>query len=352
MARRKIVGLDIGTTAVRAAAVTYSAAGPSSKGTLTHFAQVPLPSTAVRDGEVVEPEIVTSAIKQLWSRGKFSTRDVAVGVGNQRVIVRDLTMPWMPLAQLRSSLPYQVQEILPMSVDDAVLDFYPTGEGTDSSGRNVSGLFVGAVRETVTANLLAVTGAGLNPVHVDLNGFALLRSTYYGAFLNQTVAVVDVGARITNVVIHQQGAPKLVRVLASGGQEVTDAVASAMRISTQEAEILKREVGVGYSVPPERQPAAEATVTVTRNIIEAIRNTFVYFAQTHNGAAIDTVLLTGGGSHLPGFWQYLSSASRINVGMANPLENLNVSKSAASNVPAGLESTMALAIGLGSAEVS
>ncbi len=62
----------------------------------------------------------------------------------------------MPLAQLRSSLPFQVQELLPMATDEALLDFYPTGEATGEQGRLVQGLLVAAVRDTVTANVMAV----------------------------------------------------------------------------------------------------------------------------------------------------------------------------------------------------
>ena len=97
MAKRNIVGLDIGTTAVRAAEVSYGSDGPSSRGTLNAYASVPLPPGAVQDGEVVEPEAVASALKELWNRGKFSTKDVVIGVGNQRVIVRELEVPAMPM---------------------------------------------------------------------------------------------------------------------------------------------------------------------------------------------------------------------------------------------------------------
>lgn len=352
MAKRKVVGLDIGTTAVRAAVVSYGNSGPTGTGELHNYGQVPLPPDAVRDGEVIEADTVATAIKRLWSEAKISLKDVAIGVGNQRVIVRDLTVPWMPMPQLRKALPYQVQELLPMSTDDAMLDFYPTGEGNDSSGRTVNGLFVGAVKETVSANLQAVLSAGLNPVHVDLNGFAFLRALNNGSYTGSTVAFVDIGARITNVVIAQQGIPRFIRVLPNGGQDVTDAVAGAMSLSGQEAEQLKREVGVGYTMPPERQAAAQAIAHVTRSLIDSIRNTFTYFTQANAGAVIDGVLVTGGGALLPGFTQYLSSVSRLPVYLANPLDNLDLSKSARANIAAGHEGIATLAIGLGSAVVA
>lgn len=328
MAKGGIIGLDIGTTHVRAAEVVFGSGGrgADAQPTLVRFGAVPLPLGAVRDGEVEDLATVSTAIRQLWAEAKFPSRDVNIGVGNQRVVVRELDLPWMPLPQIRASLPFQVGELLPMSTDEALLDYFPTGEREGPSGRLVHGMLVAATRETVRANVQAVETAGLRPQMVDLNPFALMRAIVRGALVHQTVAVVDIGARVTNVVIAAKGAPEFVRMLPSGGQNVTDAVAGALGISGVEAEQIKREVGIGYAVPTEMAAAAEAVNTVVRPLIEAVRNTFVYYAGNHPGAGIDLVVLTGGGAQLPGLGQYLSSASRLAVTVGDPLSTLKLSK--------------------------
>ena len=141
MASTRVIGLDIGTTAVRAAEVEFGSGGPAGtpSPTLLRAGAVPLPPGVVRGGEVVEPGIVSQALKQLWSSTGFSSKDVVIGVGNERVVVRELDLPWMPLAQLRASLPFQVQELLPVASSDALLDYFPTGESTGAQGRQVHG---------------------------------------------------------------------------------------------------------------------------------------------------------------------------------------------------------------------
>ena len=84
VAARTAIGLDIGTSGVRAAELTFGKSGI----TLEKFGQVALPEGAVRDGEVVQPGAVSEAIKQLWEHTKFSGKDVVVGVANQKVIDR------------------------------------------------------------------------------------------------------------------------------------------------------------------------------------------------------------------------------------------------------------------------
>lgn len=348
MATSRVIGLDIGSSAVRAAELEFGSGGPSGKNppTVQRVGQVPLPFGAVRDGEVAQPAVVSGALRELWSRSKFESKDVVIGVGNQRVIVRDLDVPWMPRAQLKDSLPFQVADQLPMSTDDALLDFFPTAEMDGPQGRQLRGMLVAAQRDTVSANVLAVEGAGLRPRMVDLNGFALLRALARGDLARANVAFVDVGAAITTVVVAAHGLPMLVRALPGGGQNVTAAVASAMKIAPVDAEAIKREVGVGYGVGPDRADAAEAIATVTRGLIESVRNTFVYYSSNHPGAGIDVVVLSGGGSHLPGFGQYLSSASRLPVTLGDPLVDLRMGKAVSRDSLRGQESVIAISVGL------
>lgn len=341
-----MIGLDIGTTRVRAAEVVVSGRGASAQPTLVRFGEVALPPGAVRDGEVEDTGTVSAAIRRLWSDAKFGSRDVNIGVGNQRVVVRELDLPWMPLPQLRQSLPFQVQELLPMDTDEALLDYFPTGEVEGPQGRLVHGMLVAATRDTVRANVMAVEGAGLRPQLVDLSSFALLRAVVRGDLAGRTVAVVDVGARITQVLVAAQGMPRFVRILPSGGENVTDAVAAALSIAAPDADRVKREVGVGFAVRPELAPAAEAVGSVVRNLVEAVRNTFVYYQSNNLGAGIEVVVLTGGGAHLPGLGQYLSSASRLPVVLGDPLATIKVAKPINTESLARQSSLLAMPIGL------
>ena len=347
MASTRVVGLDVGTTAVRAAQVELGSGGAGGKvqPTLQRVAAVPLPVGAVRDGEVADAPAVSAALRRLWEVGRFESRDVVIGVGHQRVLVRDLELPWMPLPQLKASLPYQVNEMLPMQVSDALLDYYPTGEGENEQQRTVKGMLVAAPRDSVTANVVAVEGAGLRPTMVDLNAFALLRALARGDLARCTAAFVDIGARTTNVVIATGGAPRLVRMLRAGGQDATDAVARALSVAQPEAEQLKRQIGVGREVPGQYASAAEALAATTMSLLESVRNTLTYFASGQH-TAVDVIVLSGGGAHLPGLGQYLSSASRIPVTLADPVSSVRLGKSVDRGALAGSESLLAMPVGL------
>ena len=141
------VGLDIGSSAVRAAEV---AAGPGG-AELRRFAQVGLPMGAVVEGEVRDEAAVADAIRRLWAEGGFSQKEVVLGISSQRAMVRQLEMPEMTEAELRSALRYEIGELLPIPVEEAVFDFAILGPGRPKAdgGGTTQVLVVVAQRDIV-----------------------------------------------------------------------------------------------------------------------------------------------------------------------------------------------------------
>ncbi len=348
----RAIGLDIGTTHVRAAEVDVS--GGSAKGvagSLLKYAELPLPPGAVGDGEIHEVSTVASVVKRLWGRGRFSSKQVISGVGSQRVVVREMDLPSLPLPQLRQSLPFQVGEMLPMAADEALLDFFPTAEIDGDNGKMLRGILVAASKTTVQNQVMAIESAGLHPVMVDLNAFAMLRAQSVSDWENQTVAFMDIGARTTNVIVAAQGVPRFVRTLPAGGQDATEAVSSAMKVSAQDAERMKKEIGVGFAVPEQLKIGADALMTTTKAFVESVRNTFVFYSQNNPSGPIQHVVLTGGGAHMPGLGQYLASAMRLPVSFGDGLARVKVNKRLRTTILEGRESLVAICVGLSMGKV-
>ncbi len=326
MAGRPVVGLDIGTSGVRAAELVLGKGGT----TLDRFGQVALPHGAVRDGEVVDADAVAQAIRQLWVHARLSSRKVVVGIGNQKVVVRQVELPWMPLEELRKSLAFQVQDYIPMPVEDAILDFHPLEDLINPAGARVLRvLLVAAARTMVSSTLAAVEKAGLRPALVDLTSFAVLRSqaTSGGTFTGGTEALVDIGASVTNIVIHQGGVPRFVRILLMGGGDITDAVAERLGVPIDEAEVLKRTTGLAV-VPAQidPHPANRAIESTGSALVEEVRGSLDYYLAQPDAARISRVVLSGGGSRLSGLVHRLSAAPRLPVEPARPMAVLRTGR--------------------------
>ena len=322
MATRTAIGLDIGTSGVRAAELSFGKNGV----TLEKFGQVAVPEGAVRDGEVVDAATVSGAIRQLWSHTGFTHKNVIMGVANQRVVVRTVDLPWMPLNELRASLPLQVQDFLPMPVDAAVLDFHPLEEIADAQGtRMLRGLLVAAARDMVMSNVRAVEAAGLRATMVDLTSFAVLRSMgKAGIADSETEALVDIGAKVTNIVVHSGGVPRFVRILLMGGQDVTDAVAERLGLPQSQAEAFKQDATGGQLDAESVASADRAVESTAAAFVDEVRGSLDYFAASNPGGPVQRLVVSGGGSRLRGLADRLAAATRLPVETGNPMLGLRL----------------------------
>ena len=336
----RIVGLDIGNEVLRGIELEYVA---KKRPVVMRYHEVTLPEGAVRNGEVVEENTVATALKQLWAEGKFRTRDVVIGLGNQKVLARDLVVPRGSIESIREALPFQVQDLIPVPVAEALLDFYPVAEVASENGPAVSGLLVAAVKASVLANVNAVRKAGLWPVDVDLIPFALQRSI--GADIPGTAAVIDIGATTTNIVISTGGVPQFVRIIPAGGDDLTRALITRLGIDRDLAERVKAGIGMANgSVLPENRPAVEVIYEVTRELLNSLRNTLNYFANTRANRQVEHVVLSGGAARLPGFAETLASMTSMTVTIADPFAKVQLGKDA--KQLAGSPARAAVALGL------
>ncbi len=338
-----VVGLDIGHGVLRAAEV---AGGSTGKPRLMRYHEVTFPSDATREGEIVEQDVLIRALKQLWAAGKFATRDVVLGVGNQRVLTRDLSVPKVPLDRIKEALPFQVQDLLPIPVADAVLDFYPIAEAQGESGPVIQGLLVAAAKASVLANVRAVQAAGLNPIDVDLSPFALTRALLTGKSGKGTVALVHVGATTSCLVIATDGVPQFVRIIPSGGEEVTTALVN-LGLTPADAERMKATAGlIRESYQPESMAIAETVIRVTDDLLGSIRNTLQFYRNTRPNDPIMGIILSGGGSRLRGFPAALEEVTRLQVELGDPTDRFTLAKAIDVHTLPSVLPAMGVALGL------
>lgn len=339
-----VVGLDIGTSAVRAARVM----GSKGQTSLVAFGQVALPPGAVTDGEIREPGEVSEAIAQLWKRTKMRSKRAVIGVANQRVVVRQVELPYLDAKEFRSSLQFQVADHLPMPVESAQLDFQILDDYTSDAGEHMMRvLLVAAAKDMIESFLSAASAGGIEASGVDLSPLAAARAVSPAARGEFGVAgaeaVVDVGAGVTNVVVHHNGEPRFVRILSLGGDDPTRALAEHLDIPFEEAEALKFDLGRGVG-SADSQRVMKNRVS---DLVEEIRGSLDYYTSQEDSEPLTSIILTGGGSLTPGLVQQLEQTLRLQVRNATPLAEMNVSRSGLTEEQlAQIEPVIATAVGL------
>lgn len=337
MATSTLIGLDVGSTSIRAVEATRGKERP----VITNFGQALLPAEAVVGGVVKDDKAVTTALRHLWTTQKFTTKSVILAVSHQQVVVRPVEVSNLPAKEMRQALPFQVRDVLPLPVENAVLDFYPL-EPASGEKETVSGLLIAAPKEAVINTVRAVERAGLHVAHIDLACFAALRAAAHLA--QDTEAVVDIGANATTIIIHTDGVPQIVRTIPRGGAEITRTLTSRLGMPVAEAESVKCRVGLMRGEGPE---TADVVAEALRPLIAEIRSSLNYHASASPGAQVRRVALVGGTAQLPGLADRLTDQLGVTAFLSDPLLRIDDTRSGGRHDVLGrFRSSAAVAIGL------
>ncbi len=249
-----VVGLDIqpGFVAAVKARVNGSILAEQA-------AALPLPADVVRDGEVMDQDVLSEALRELFGESKMNKR-VRVGVANQRTVLRTLELP--PVKdpkELAAAVTFQAQDQVPMPLSNAVLDFHPLGIVETPAGPRQRVVLVAAQRDMVEKLLAAVRRAGLTPEGVDLSAFALIRSLYR-ADPEQASRVLYLNVDgLTNLAIAEGKICHFTRVVGSGLEGMASELAERRGIALTEARELL--AAADLTVPaPTPVPVVQAPV--------------------------------------------------------------------------------------------
>jgi type IV pilus assembly protein PilM len=282
---RSLIGLDIGTRAVKAVELTWNG-GP----VITGFGYAELPS----------PDAVSETVLRVLRENEFHSRRVVTSVSGKAVIVRYLTMYRMSADDLRNAIRFEADKYIPFDVDEVVLDCQPfEADGiADLSPNEMRVLLVACKRAIIDEQLRMLASAGLHPEIVDVDVFALGNAFETavrrdGESDNRVSALVDVGASKTSVNLVRGGVSLFTREIHTGGDAFTLAISNRLGLQQTEAEMLKQRPG------QESDRIRSAVTPAVDDLAAEIRLSFEYFENQFD-RGIDEVLLSGGGSRLTG----------------------------------------------------
>jgi type IV pilus assembly protein PilM len=204
-----------------------------------------LDADTMREGEVIDVEALSEALRELFADGGLGKR-VRLGIASQRSVMRMLELP--PLTdrkELAAAVSFQAQDQVPMPLASAVLDFHPLGVSDTPDGPRQRVVLVAAQRDMVERLLAAARGAGLTPVGVDLSAFALIRSLWSaGGPDNERVLYLNVDG-LTNLAIAEGDVCRFTRVVGGGVEAMAAELATRRAIPLAQARALLATVDLG-----------------------------------------------------------------------------------------------------------
>lgn len=314
------IGLDIGTSAVRAAELDITRSQP----VLVTYGQVGLPPGSLVDGEIRDSSSVTEAISKLWKNGQFGRSSVIVGIAGLRAITREIDLPFVPDSEVEDAVRFQSEEVIPFPPEQTILSSQVLADYNSAEGEKMRRILVAAAHVDLVSGVIeTVERAGLTVEGVDLISSALVRAIGGQDASDQPEAIVSIGAGLTVVVIHQRGRPQFVRTIGSAGNATTAAISAALDLPVADAEFVKRRIGEANA---QMQSAERAAQPSMNELVGEVRNSIQYFASLPGRLPVSRVLITGGGSDLTGLVPLLESQIRLPILRVSPIARLDVSR--------------------------
>lgn len=313
--KRTTVGLDIGSGLVKVAVMDHGKGAPE----LVKVAVAPLLPDAIVEGEVMDPRLVSDAVRSaLTSAAVTPKHDVVTAVGGRDVIIKRIQTERVKQQQERELMRWEAEQHVP-DVESVELDFQVLDPDGDPH-QEMSVLLVAAKHELVDAKIRILAEAGVAPRVVDVDAFALHNAfeVNYPAAMRGAVALVNVGNEVTNVNILDDGVPILTRDLAVGTRRFREDLQRDHGLTADAADAAVR----GY----DRSPQLDAVLTArAEEIAVGIERAAAFLASSsRNAAQVRAVYTCGGGSHAPGLSEVLGKRLGLPVQQANPLANIHV----------------------------
>ncbi|HLT36031.1 MAG TPA: type IV pilus assembly protein PilM [Enhygromyxa sp.] len=314
------IGLDIGSSSIKLVQIKVS----RKVRTLQNFGIEPLPPGAIVDGAIANSGAVAGAIRNLTKRIHLRGKEVAIAPSSNSVIIRRLQIPAMEGPALAEQMEWEVKQNVPYARDEVIVDWEVMVPRTPEGQMEV--VLVAAKREVVEQYVETVKSAGLNPVIVDTDAFAMQNAVEdaVGFSPDETIAVINVGAHFSTIAIVRGGKPVFHRNLASGGDTFTEAIRHRLAVGIEGAEAYK--VGgagaAGAEVVP--QEVHRVLAQVSEQVSSEYQRTIDFYLGDAIGTSLARVYLMGGSALVPQLPRAIQDRARVPVAIFDPFARITV----------------------------
>jgi type IV pilus assembly protein PilM len=323
MAKGKLaLGLDIGSSSVKLAQLKGSKRGYS----LQSFVSGPLPAECIVDGALLNSAAIVSAIQELVATNKLKTKEAAIGVSGHSVIIKKITLPKMTQDELDKSIQWEAEQYIPFDVKDVNIDTQILGDKGEGTGQ-MDVLLVAAKKDMINDYVAVVTEAGLTPVVVDVDAFAVqnMFEVNYEQIPGETVVLINAGASVVNINVVSNGTSIFTRDITMGGNQFTEEIQKQLNVSAEEAEALKiggEQAGETDAVVP--QKVERVMQGVAEQMAGEIQRSLDFFAATAADSHIAKVFLSGGAARVPALFKVIEQRVGVPVEILNPFKAIEV----------------------------
>ena len=321
-----VVAVDIGSSCIKMVQLNRSSSGQWS---LAAADKASLPPEAIVDGSIYNSTLVIDTIKDLLSKNRIKSKNVVAAVSGNGVIIKPITVSKMPPDDLDELIKFEAEQYIPFDLSEVNIDVEILEDANPDPG-NMDVLLVAARKEIVNEQLNILQQAKLKPVVMDVGIFALANAyaVNYDDYHSKTVALVNIGASSTSIIILNDGNCLFTRdISGSGGSQFTEEIQRTLNTSFEDAELMKLGGAEGQEIDAViPQETVEILRGVSDNLAMNIQKSLDFFVSNSSGASVDQILVSGGAAQTAGLIQAIEDQTGIPSSLLDPLQSIEVSE--------------------------
>jgi type IV pilus assembly protein PilM len=311
------LSIDIGSSTIKIIEIR----GSGGQLHLIKAAKLPTPPSAIQNNMVYETTAVAEVMRALKESHGMRAQKVITAVPGPAVIIKRVTLPAQSERELENTILFEAGNFIPEDLENVNLDYQITDYLDD--GKRMEVLLVAAKKDIVASYTEAVRTAGLLPVIIDVDYFALenMFEVNYEPAPDRVIALVNIGARYSSINILKGGRSTFTGDVPVGGRDITEALMRDLNVGAEEAEAVM--AGAATQTVPADQAAA-VSGSAAAGLIEEIHHALSFFWTAATDETIDAVYLSGGMARMPGLAQQLSERVQAPVEIANPFAHIAI----------------------------
>ncbi len=308
--------LDIGTNAVRVVQLS----GNVNNWSLQNYGYAPIDQKVSRSDSAEGRRRLGETIMTAVGQSGIKTKNVAIGMPSTKTFTTVIDMPNMSEAELRSTIKYQVDQYIPMPLDDAKVDWALLGQSLhDPTKQEV--LVASTANDYAEDRLEFIESLGLNVIAAEPDPIAMIRSLL-PAGVKDARLIIDVGELATDLAITYGDSPRLVRTIPTGLGSLVKAAVQNLNVQDDQA----RQFILKFGLAPDRLEGQvfRALETVLEGFVAELTKSIKFFQTRYPNTPVGGVLLSGFASQIPQFGDYVAAKTSVKAETANPWHKVQV----------------------------
>ena len=311
-----LVGLDIGAALVKVAELKTTKKG----STLHKFGIAHVPEGMIQEGRIADMEGLAEIIRSLFKSQKIKEKNVALSTGGHSVVIKTISTSKVPDEELHRNIRAEAEQYIPYDINDVNIDYQILGD-SEYSSEQMNVLLVAVRQDLVDEYVEMIHMAGLNPVIIDVDTFALqnVYETLPDVNHERITLLLDVGASKTSVNILQNNNSMMMRDMTDGCNQLVSAVSERLDIDREKAlQIIMGEV----DYPESGQALGDLYDMIVGNWCSDICEVVHTFESGSNNDKVEAIVISGGGGFIDLLAEKLTKELEVAVSKINPFAGL------------------------------